>query len=56
MHCRSANRVGAIRLAHRALDHGLSYDQALDEAKTVGLKLPAFVEKAKDYLDRNKQK
>jgi uncharacterized protein (TIGR01244 family) len=53
LHCSSANRVGAIWLAHRALDHGLSYDKALEEAKTVGLKLPGFVDKAKDYVARN---
>jgi len=56
LHCSSANRVGAIWLAHRVLDHKLSYDEALAEAKTVGLKLPAFADKAKDYISRMQQK
>jgi uncharacterized protein (TIGR01244 family) len=52
VHCASANRVGAVWLAHRVLDGGLSYDDALKEAKTVGLKTPAFEEKVKDYIRR----
>ena len=54
MHCGSANRVGAIWLAYRVLDGGLSYEDALTEAKTVGLRSPAMEEKAKDYIERNK--
>ena len=53
IHCSSANRVGAIWLAHRVLDSGLTMDQALAEAKTVGLKLPAYEEKAKNYIKRH---
>lgn len=56
VHCSSANRVGAIWLAHRVLDAGKPYDEALKEAKTVGLKLPAFEEKAKDYIERMQKK
>lgn len=52
LHCSSANRVGAVWLAHRVLDGGISYDEALVEAKTVGLKLPAYEAKAKDYIER----
>ena len=55
LHCASANRVGAIWLAHRVLDGGLSYDDALAEAKTVGLKLPAYEEKAKVYITRHQK-
>jgi uncharacterized protein (TIGR01244 family) len=55
LHCSSANRVGAIWLAHRVLDDGVSYDDALTEAKTVGLKLPALEQKAKDYIQRQKK-
>ena len=51
LHCSSANRVGAVWLAHRVLDSGLSYDDALAEAKVVGLKLPAYEAKAKSYID-----
>lgn len=56
LHCQSANRVGAIWLAHRVLDHNLSYDDALKEAETVGLKSPALSQKAKDYIERKKPK
>ena len=52
LHCGSANRVGAVWLPWRALDGGLSYDEALAEAKTVGLKSPAYEEKARDYIKR----
>ena len=54
LHCSSANRVGAVWLAHRVLDGGLTYDAALAEAKTVGLKLPAYEEIAKDYIGRHR--
>ena len=50
IHCSSANRVGAVWLAHRVLDGGISYDKALTEAKTVGLKLSAYEDKAKAYI------
>jgi uncharacterized protein (TIGR01244 family) len=56
VHCSSANRVGAVWLAHRVLDGGKTYDEALKEAKTVGLKLPAYEEKAKDYIERMQTK
>ena len=55
-HCASANRVGAAWLAHRVLDGGLSYDAALAEAKTVGLKAPALEAKAKEYIAKQKAK
>lgn len=55
LHCASANRVGAVWLAHRVLDGGLKYEEALSELKTVGLKLPAFEQKAKDYIERKKK-
>jgi protein tyrosine phosphatase (PTP) superfamily phosphohydrolase (DUF442 family) len=54
LHCASANRVGTIWLAHRVLDDGVAYEDALREAETVGLKNPAFREKAKDYIARSK--
>lgn len=55
-HCASANRVGAVWLAHRVLDGGLTYDAALVEAKTVGLKLPALEAKAKGYIAKQQAK
>lgn len=56
MHCASASRVGAVWLAHRVLDNGLTYEAALAEAKTVGLKTPALEAKAKDYIAKQKAK
>ena len=56
MHCASASRVGAVWLAHRVLDDGLTYEAALAEAKTVGLKTPALEAKAKDYIAKQKAK
>ncbi len=56
VHCASANRVGAIWLAHRVLDGGLTYDAALAEAKLVGLKAPALEAKAKAYIAKQPKK
>lgn len=53
LHCASANRVGAVWLPYRVLDGGLSWDDALAEAKTVGLKSPDYEAKAKDYIQRH---
>ena len=55
-HCTAANRVGAVWLAHRVLDGGLTYDAALIEAKAVGLSAPALEAKAKDYIAKQKAK
>ena len=52
LHCGSANRVGAIWLSHRVLDHGLTLEKALKEAKTVGLRTEAYRDKAIDYIKR----
>lgn len=54
LHCHSGNRVGAIWLAWRALDGGLSYEDALAEARTVGLKAPPLEAKARDYIERQR--
>jgi len=56
LHCSSGNRVGAVWLAHRVLDGKLSWDEALVEAKKVGMKTPAFETKVKDYIARNQGK
>jgi len=53
LHCGTANRVGAVWLVYRVLDDGVPVAQALDEAKTVGLRTPAYVDKAKDYVHRH---
>ena len=51
LHCASGNRVGAIWMAHRVLDHGVPYEQALEEAKAVGMKPEAFEAKVKQYIE-----
>lgn len=56
LHCSSANRVGAVWLAHRVLDVGLSMSKAEDEAARVGLKSADYLQKAKDYIARNSGK
>lgn len=53
-HCSSANRVGAIWLIYRALDGGLSNEQALAEAKVVGLTSPDYQRIALDYVNRHR--
>ena len=52
MHCGSSNRVGALWLAWRALDGGLSVEEATAEAKTAGLRTDAYLQKALDYVAR----
>jgi uncharacterized protein (TIGR01244 family) len=54
MHCSSANRVGAMWLAYRVLDEGATEQQAIEEAKIVGLRSPNFQTKALDYIKRQR--
>ena len=51
-HCGSANRVGAGWLAYRVLDEGVALDTALAEAKTFGLRTPAYETITLDYIKR----
>ncbi len=51
LHCGSANRVGALWIPWRVLDGGLTFDEALAEAKTVGLRTPDYITRAQEYLD-----
>ncbi|MEQ8763063.1 MAG: protein tyrosine phosphatase family protein [Planctomycetota bacterium] len=53
-HCGSANRVGTLWMAYRAIDGGLSLEEAMAEAKTVGMRSPQYEEKAKNYVQRKK--
>ena len=54
LHCASANRVGAVWLAHRVLNDGLPLDKARGEAKQVGLRTDVYEAKALDYIKRRK--
>ena len=55
LHCSSGNRVGAVWLAHRAIDGGLDLDEALTESKVVGLRSPAYEQKVKEYIKRRRE-
>ncbi len=52
LHCGSANRVGAVWMAHRVLDQGVSLEQAEKEAKQVGLRTSGYLDRAREYIDR----
>ncbi len=54
LHCASGGRVGAVWLAHRVLDDGIPYNQALEEAKAIGLKSKDLEDRAKKYIDEQK--
>lgn len=52
VHCGSANRVGAIWLVHRMLDQGVSQEQAVKEAKEVGLRNEDYLKRALEYVEK----
>lgn len=56
LHCASGNRVGALWVAYRVLDEGVAWDAAFAEAQAVGLKNPAYIERAKAYVDAQSAK
>ena len=53
-HCQACNRTGAILLAHRVINDGLAWDDALDEARRSGLHSDAYVEVVRAYVDRQR--
>jgi uncharacterized protein (TIGR01244 family) len=55
VHCASANRVGAVWIAWRALDGGVDVEQAVAEAKRIGLTSTALEGKAREYVARRKR-
>lgn len=52
LHCGSANRVGAVWIPWRVLDKGVELEQAVAEAKEIGLRSPEYEAKARDYVAR----
>lgn len=54
LHCASANRVGAVWMAHRVLHDELDFSKAKVEAKQVGLRTPAYEAVVLEYI-RNRQ-
>lgn len=49
LHCRSANRVGAVMIPYLVLDQGRGLEQAIAEAKQIGLRSAALEAKAVAY-------
>lgn len=56
IHCGSANRVGAVWYAKRVIDDGIEPAAALTEAKTIGLRTDWLIEKADNYIARQREK
>lgn len=54
LHCASGNRVGALWIPFRVLDGGLTVEQAVAEAKAIGLKSPELEKIARDYIAKQK--
>jgi uncharacterized protein (TIGR01244 family) len=54
-HCNSANRAAAVWLPYRVLDGGLTWDEALAEAKTVGLTSPELEKRAREYVESRRK-
>ncbi|MCS7014637.1 MAG: protein tyrosine phosphatase family protein [Gemmatales bacterium] len=56
VHCGSANRAAAVWLPYRVLDEGVSYDQAVKEAREMGLRSAELEQRARDYIARQLKK
>ncbi|MEM7455618.1 MAG: protein tyrosine phosphatase family protein [Planctomycetota bacterium] len=52
LHCKSAGRVGCIWGAYRAMDDGLSIDEAIEEGKEVGMR-SWLTDRLREYLEAN---
>ncbi len=50
VHCGSANRVGAIWLAWRCLEENADPNTAVEEAKSVGLRSPAYEQRILEFI------
>ena len=50
LHCGSAHRVSAVWYTFRVLDQGVDAQQALEEAKTIGLRPSPFYDRALAYV------
>lgn len=53
-HCGSANRVGGAWLPFRVLDQGVPLEQAITEAKTIGLRTDAYKVRAIAYIEQER--
>lgn len=53
VHCATANRVGALLLAHLVLDEGKSPEEAIETAVGVGLRSREYADAALSYVRRH---
>ena len=54
IHCGSANRVGALWMIWRALDGALDANEAMKEARRVGLRTQPYATRALNYIGVNR--
>lgn len=54
LHCRTGNRVGPGWAAYRAIDQGIPVEQAIKEAKEVGMRDAGLEAAARAYIARHK--
>lgn len=50
VHCRSANRVGALYAAYLAAEEGVSVEEALDRGRDAGLRSEELAARVRAYL------
>ena len=55
LHCASANRVGGVLIPYFILDHGMSEDDAVENAMKIGLRGADLLEWGLDYARRKKE-
>ncbi len=50
IHCGTANRVGALMMIYRVIEHGWTEEKALEEAVRIGLRSEELKKFARDYI------
>ncbi len=51
VHCGTANRAAAVWIAYRALDEGAGLDDAVLEARAMGLRSPVYETRMRAYVE-----
>lgn len=54
VHCGSANRAATVWLVFRVLDEQTPYDQAVQEAREMGLRSSDYEQRAREYIARQR--
>ena len=54
LHCGSGHRVGVVWAVWRHMDGGIPLDQALEEARTIGMKNDDFLPRIEEYIAAEK--